>query len=182
MRLALALGERHLGLTWPNPSVGARRRRRRRRGAADRRARRDPAGRPAARGAHRARGRRCCGARRDALCHARALLASRPDAALRRRDHDAGDRPRGDRARGPRSAGARARAPVPARPRRRGRHRRVWRTTRGGSIAATSLRVDRRAAGRDPEARRRPPTATPARLPGPRLLITGERCELPHVT
>ena len=23
MRLALALGARHLGLTWPNPSVGA---------------------------------------------------------------------------------------------------------------------------------------------------------------
>ena len=23
MRLAIALGERHLGLTWPNPSVGA---------------------------------------------------------------------------------------------------------------------------------------------------------------
>jgi len=79
MQLALALGRRGLGRTWPNPAVGAvivkdgvilgRGWTQTRRPTA----RRD-------RGAQ-ARRQGCQG--RDALCHARAVLASGQDAALR---------------------------------------------------------------------------------------------------
>ena len=77
---ALAFGARSLGARRAQ-SVGRRdpgERRRRRR------PRRDRAGRAAARRAARARRSRRGRARRDALCHAGAVLASRRDAALRR--------------------------------------------------------------------------------------------------
>ena len=51
MRLAIALGERHLGLTWPNPSVGAVVVDESGGGAGHHRSRSDPAGRQAACGA-----------------------------------------------------------------------------------------------------------------------------------
>ena len=86
MRLALALGARHLGLTWPNPSVGAV--------VVDTsgavpvivaQASAQPGGRPhAERVALTEAGERATG--RDALRLAGALLASRPVAALRRCD------------------------------------------------------------------------------------------------
>ena len=79
MRLALALGRRHLGQTWPNPSVGARRGRRERRGAASssRRARPSRAAGPMP-SAWRSTPPGARARRRDALCHARALLPPRP--------------------------------------------------------------------------------------------------------
>ena len=83
MALALALGRRGLGRTWPNPAVGAVIVKD---GVIVGRGWTQPGGRPHAEvEALAARRRR--GARRDALCHARALLASRQIAALRRRRH-----------------------------------------------------------------------------------------------
>ena len=85
MRLALALGQRNLGRTWPNPSVGAvvvrsRRRADRRRRASRRRA----AGRMPSRIALAMAGAAARGA--TLYVTPRALLPSRPHAALRRRD------------------------------------------------------------------------------------------------
>ena len=91
MRLALALGRRGLGRTWPNPAVGAVVVKD---GVIVGRGWTQPGGRPHAETeALRARRRR--GARRHALRDARALLASRQDAALRRRDHRGRRRARG---------------------------------------------------------------------------------------
>ena len=85
MALALALGRRGLGRTWPNPAVGAVIVRDDGAGPVIvGRGWTQPGGRPACRdrgAAARRRGR----ARRHPLCDARALLASRQDAALRRR-------------------------------------------------------------------------------------------------
>ena len=117
MQLALALGRRGLGNTWPNPAVGAVVVKD---GVIVGRGWTQPGGRPHAEteALKRAGKRR---ARRDALRDARALLASRQDAALRRRHHPGRHRPRGVGAGGPQSGG---RGPGPrqaARPRDRGR-------------------------------------------------------------
>ena len=69
----LRSGARHLGLTWPNPSVGAVRGRRERRGAGHRRSRHHAAGRQAACGADGPGGGRRARPGRDALRDARAL-------------------------------------------------------------------------------------------------------------
>ena len=81
---------RGLGNAWPNPAVGCGGRQGRR----HRRARLDATRRPSACGDRgvAAGGRGCT--RCDALCDARAVLASRQDAALRRRDHRSRDRAR----------------------------------------------------------------------------------------
>ena len=87
MALALALGRRGLGRTWPNPAVGAVIVRDDGAGPVDRRARLDATRRPPACRDRGAAPRRRGGARRDALRDARALLALRQIAALRRRHH-----------------------------------------------------------------------------------------------
>ncbi len=79
MAAALSLGRRNLGLTAPNPSVGALIVRD---GVVIAGGVTAPGGRPHAE-TLRARGRGRGGARRDGLCDAGAVLASRPDAALR---------------------------------------------------------------------------------------------------
>ena len=91
MQLALTLGRRGLGNTWPNPAVGAVVVKD---GVVLGRGWTQPGGRPHAetealrRAGAAARGR-------DPLRHARALLASRQDAALRRRHHRGRYRARG---------------------------------------------------------------------------------------
>ena len=177
MRLALALGARHLGLTWPNPSVGAvvvadrpgGPLHRRRRASRSRAGGRTPS-------AMALRAGRRGGARRDALCHAGALLASRPDAALRRRDH----RRRASRASSrriedpdPRVARPRPRAACAAAGiavttgvlRGRGRARSIAAISCGSTAGrpAVTLKLARTADGYAAGARRRAPAASPGR-------------------
>ena len=105
MEAALNLGSRSLGLTAPNPAVGAILVKD---GAVVGRGATAPGGRPhAERIAIDACGRG--GARRDALCDARALLAFRRLAALRRRHRRGGRRPRRLGDGGSQSAGRRTR-------------------------------------------------------------------------
>ena len=90
MRRAIELAERGRGTTYPNPLVGAvvvQRRRGRRRGLAR-------AARRAARGGERAARRGRARARFDDVRLARAVHASRIDAAVRRRDPRSGRRAR----------------------------------------------------------------------------------------
>ena len=109
MALALTLGRRGLGNAWPNPAVGAVVVKD---GVVVGRGWTQPGGRPHAEVEALRRGGRG-GARRHALRNARALLASRQDAALRRRHPGGGHRARRlgagrpqseDRRRGPRAA------------------------------------------------------------------------------
>ena len=134
MQLALALGRRGLGSTWPNPAVGAVVVKD---GVVIGRGWTQPGGRPHAetealrRAGEAARGR-------DALRHARALLASRQDAALRRRHHRGRHRARGLGDRGSQSGSGRARACAAARGRDRGRRRACAPTRRGATMPAIS--------------------------------------------
>ena len=123
------------------------RRRGRRQGRRHRRPRLDPAGRPPACRARGAAARRRGGARRHALCHARAVLAFRQVAALRRRDHRRRHRARGGGDRGSQS-GSRGAGPCAAARRRHRRRcracaRRRPRTTTPGisAASATSARM-----------------------------------------
>ena len=100
MEAALNLGSRSLGLAAPNPAVGAILVKD---GAVVGRGATAPGGRPHAERIAIGRGWRG-GARRDALCDARALLAFRRLAAVRRRRHRGRCRPRRLGDGGPQSA------------------------------------------------------------------------------
>ncbi len=103
MQAALNLGSRSLGLAAPNPSVGAILVKD---GVVVGRGATAPGGRPHAERIAISRGRRG-GARRDALCDARALLAFRRFAALRRCGRRGRRRPGRLGDRGPEPAGRR---------------------------------------------------------------------------
>ncbi len=104
MRLRSSSGARSLGLAAPNPSVGAILVKD---GVVVGRGVTAPGGRPHAEPIALAEAGDG-GARRDALCHARALLACRRVAALRRRDHRGWRRAGRGGDRGPQPAGRRA--------------------------------------------------------------------------
>ena len=106
MQLALALGRRGLGNTWPNPAVGAVIVKD---GVILARGWTQPGGRPHAEVEALRRAKKA-GARRNALCDAGALLASGQVAALRRRHHQGRHRARGLGAGRPQSGSGRARA------------------------------------------------------------------------
>ncbi len=107
MALALALGRRGLGRTWPNPAVGAVVVKD---GVIVGRGWTQPGGRPHAETEALAPRRRG-GPRGDALRDAGTVLPSRQDAALRRRHHRERRHPRGLRA-GRSQSGGRGRRPL----------------------------------------------------------------------